>query len=138
MIRQHIYIHRYHWDVVVYYDSDHRDAPEILGELEAAGADYGTWLQAASNLRDGFPDTGLTYSNPAERISVVVLSHTSSAAEFANTWFHEVGHCAKHIAQANGLDCNGEAVNYVGGELARDMQPIAARFMCPVCARHAA
>ncbi|MBR1799538.1 MAG: hypothetical protein IJ761_06565 [Bacteroidales bacterium] len=63
----------------------------------------------------------------------MVLSHTSSKAEFANTWFHEVGHCAKHIALANGLDCNGEAVNYVGGELARAMHPIAARLMCPTC-----
>ena len=52
---------------------------------------------------------------------------------FANTWFHEVLHCAVHIARANGLDFEGEPIAYVGGELARAMQPVAARPMCPTC-----
>ncbi len=38
-----------------------------------------------------------------------------------------------HIAKANGLDPMGEPIAYVGGELARSMQPIAARLMCPTC-----
>lgn len=137
MTRQRIHVQRYGWDVEVYYDSDRHDAAEILGELKSVGVDAYTYRLAERNLMGGLPDTGLTYSNPYERVSVVVLSHASSCAEFANTWFHEVGHCAKHIAKAVGLDCEGEAVNYVGGELARDMQPVAVRFMCPTC-KHSA
>lgn len=133
MLRQHIYVHRYRWDVVVFYESVGRDASLILKELEDAGADAGTLRSAARNVRGGLPDTGLTYSNMDDRVSIIVLSHTSSKAEFANTWFHEVLHCAVHIATANRLDCQGEAIAYVGGELARDMQPIAARLMCPSC-----
>lgn len=133
MIRQLIYIPKYDWEVVVYYDSDFRDASEILGEMDEIGVDEYTYIKAKNNLRMGHKDTGLTYTNAKERISVIVLSRTSSKAEFANTWFHELIHCSMHIARENSLSPDGEAVAYVGGELARSMQPIAARLMCPTC-----
>lgn len=133
MVRQIIYVHRYNWTVIVYYDTDWRDAPFILEELDEVGADEKTYITARRNVESGLPDTGLTYSNIDERTSVMVLSHASSKAEFTNTWFHEVLHCAVHIARANNLDPDGEAIAYVGGELARSMQPIAARLMCPTC-----
>lgn len=133
MLRQRIYIHRYHWEVVVYYESDYRDASYILKELDEIGVDDENYFMAARNLDNGFLDTGLTYTNMDERVSVMVLSKTSSKAEFANTWFHELIHCANHIALANNLDPMGEPIAYVGGELARAMQPIAARLMCPNC-----
>lgn len=133
MIRQHIYVHRYHWDVIVFYDSDRYDASEILGELESIGIDNDTYSKASNNLYGGYSDTGLTCTNIYERCSVIVLSHASNKAEFANTWFHELFHCAIHIADANGLSPYGEPIAYVGGELAREMQPVAARLMCPTC-----
>lgn len=133
MVRQTLYIPKYDWDVVVFYESDYRDAPAILKDLDEIGIDEYTFIRAKANLRKGRVDTGLTFTNAKEHTSVIVLSATSSKAEFANTWFHEVFHCAVHIAQACGLDYEGEAIAYVGGELARDMQPVAARLMCPTC-----
>ena len=133
MIRQNIYVRRYNWTVIIYYETEMRDAPFILEELEDVGIDKRTYRTARRNVESGLPDTGLTYTNMDERTSVIVLSHTSSKAEFANTWFHEVLHCAIHIARANNLDPDGESIAYVGGELARSMQPIAARLMCPTC-----
>lgn len=133
MLRQHIYIPKYGWDVIVYYESDARDAAYILRELDEIGVDDENYFKAARNLDNGFLDTGLTYTNMDERVSVMVLSKTSSQAEFANTWVHEIDHCAKHIAIANDLKCTGEAPSYIAGGLAREMQPIAARLMCPTC-----
>lgn len=133
MLRQRIFIPRYGWTVIVYYDSNRHNADDILAELYEAGADDATLRKAERNLYGGLPDTGLTYSNAVERISIMVLSHSSSKAEFANTWVHEINHCGKHIAIANGLDCNSESPSYIAGELAREMQPFAARLMCPTC-----
>ena len=133
MKRQRIYIHRYDWSVIVYYNADRYDVTPIMQELVDAKVDGRSYNRALRNLAGGLPDTGLTYSNTDERISVIVLSHASSKAEFSNTWFHEVFHCAVHIAEANGIPCDGEAIAYIGGELARDMQPVAARLMCPDC-----
>ena len=133
MLRQRIYVPKYDWEVVVFYESDRHDAPAILREMDEIGVDEYTYIKANNNLRMGHKDTGLTYTNAKERVSVIVLSRTSSKAEFANTWFHELIHCSMHIARENGLSPDGEAVAYVGGELARSMQPIAARLMCPTC-----
>lgn len=133
MIRQHIYVHRYHWDVIVFYDSTRHDASVILDELDSIGIDDANYMKAARNLEGGYPDTGLTCTNVRERCSVIVLSRASSKAEFANTWFHELFHCAIHIADANDLSPYGEPVAYVGGELAREMQHVAAHLMCPTC-----
>lgn len=133
MLRQRIYVPKYDWEVVVFYESDRHDAPAILREMDEIGVDEYTYIKASNNLRMGHKDTGLTYTNAKERTSVIVLSSTSSKAEFANTWFHELIHCSMHIARENGLSPDGEAVAYVGGDLAKEMQPIAARLMCPTC-----
>lgn len=133
MLRQRIYIPKYDWVVIVFYESNYRDASHILRELDEIGVDEYTYIKANSNLRSGRKDTGLTCSNSDERTSVMVLSEASSKAEFANTWFHELFHCAIHIAKSNGLELTGEPVAYIGGGLAREMQPIAARLMCPTC-----
>lgn len=138
MIRQRIYVARYGWEVTVYYDSRSWDAGEILGELDEAGVDDETYYRAAHNLMAGVENTGLTYSDLRHGFSVIVLSHTSSKAEFASTWYHEVKHCAEHIAEAYGIPLEGEPTAYIGGELARSMQPVAARLMCPTCEREAA
>lgn len=133
MTKQRIYIPRYRWSVIVFYESTRHNVDEILQALERTGADDDTLLRAERNLVGGMPDTGLTFSNMKEGISVIVLSHTTSKAEFANTWFHEVLHCAVHIARAVGLDYEGEPIAYVGGALAKEMQPVAAELMCPTC-----
>ena len=133
MLRQRIYVPKYDWEVVVFYESDRHDAPAILREMDEIGVDEYTYIKANNNLRMGHKDTGLTYTNAKKRVSVIVLSRTSSKSEFANTWFHEVLHCSMHIARENGLSPDGEAVAYVGGELAREMQPTSARLMCPTC-----
>lgn len=133
MLRQRIYLPSYDWEVVVYYESDYRDATEILRELNDVGVDEYTYIKAKSNLSSGYKDTGLTFSNLKDSISVVVLSKTTTKAQFADTWFHEVMHCAEHIARAHDLPCSGEPIAYIGGELARSMQPVAARLMCPTC-----
>lgn len=133
MIRQEIYIRRYDWQVVVYYDSHWEDAPTVLRELDRYGVDDRTYYRAAQNLNGGLPDTGLTYTDKTRRLSVMVLSHTSSKEEFANTLVHEIIHFAEHIAEALNMDYEGEAIAYVGGELARSMHPVAARLMCPTC-----
>lgn len=133
MLRQRIYIPKYDWEVTVFYESDYRDAPYILRELDEMGVDEYSYIKANGNLRSGRKDTGLTFSNMEERKSLMVLSEASSKEEFANTWIHELIHLAMHLAKANGLDHMGEPIAYLGGEIARSMQPIAARLMCPTC-----
>ncbi len=75
-------------------------------------------------------DTGLTYTNYDERCTIMVISRTTSPEEFWNTLDHERGHAVEHIASALGLDNDGEEKQYLAGELAREMAPMAKHFIC--------
>ncbi|MBR1792111.1 MAG: hypothetical protein IJ764_00515 [Bacteroidales bacterium] len=133
MTRQSFYNSSADWEVTVYYESDRDNAGEILHSLDIAGCDDETYFLAMDNLEHGARNSGLTFSNMKTRESIIVLSKTTSRKEFANTWFHELIHCAIHIATALGLDYQGETMAYIGGDLAMAMQPAAARLMCPHC-----
>lgn len=133
MKRQGLYIPRLNWEVTIYYNSDKGDAEEILHTLDTIGCDDETFFLAQENLRNGALNSGLTYTNAKERESVIVLSQTTSKEEFANTWFHELIHCATHIARALDIDLESETLAYIGGDLAMAMQPVAAHLMCPDC-----
>lgn len=133
MIRQGLYIPSLDWEITVYYESESGDADTILHTMEYIGCDDDTYFRALQMLDEGEQNTGLTYTNMTRRESVIVLSKTTSKKEFANTWFHELIHCAVHIATALGIDYKGEDMAYIGGDLAMAMQPIAARLMCPTC-----
>lgn len=133
MITQEIYLEEYDWYCYIYYAVSKVWAEAILYDLERIGCSAADLYRAEENLADGNKNTGLTFSNPDIKESIMVLSRTTSAEEFANTFDHEKGHLAKHIAKAYGLDPFGEEVQYLSGDIARKMFPVAKRFMCECC-----
>lgn len=78
-------------------------------------------------------NTGLTYSNPRYRESVMVIALTSSPEEFQNSFDHEKGHLVKHISQAFGIDPYGEEEQYLSGDIGQLMFPVAKQFLCEHC-----
>ena len=87
--------------------------------IGCAGMDL---LRARHNLTVGDLDTGLTYSDFAGRNTVMVISLTSSPAEFLNSWLHEMQHLSRHIEQACGISPYGEEAAYLaGGNRAKDV-----------------
>lgn len=89
--------------------------------------------RAYDNLSSGNPDTGLCFSGDGE--SVLVISVTSSAEEFADSLAHEQHHLASQIGSALGWNLLGEDVCYLAGEIGRKMSAIASRYLCECC-RH--
>ena len=84
-------------------------------------------------LKSNDKNTGLTFSNFNHRYSVVVIGLTTSAAEFQNTFDHEKGHLAMHIAKALEIDLYGEEFQYLTGEIGQKMFLVARRFLCDNC-----
>lgn len=130
MIRQFIYLPGYRWKIQVYYWAGRENADEILHTLQGFGATGDTLRSAENNLRGAVIDTGLTYTNDLRRATVVVISRSSSPEEFWNTLDHEKGHAVQHISSALGMDEAGESQQYLAGEIARRMHPVAKRFIC--------
>ena len=131
MIRQDVYLERWDWYVIVYYAVDTYYMDEILEELEMIGCTYADEIE--EDLTQHPYNNGLTYSNMRRRVSIVVIGLTETPDEFQNTYDHEKGHLAMHIAEEDRMDVFGEEFQYLAGEIGKQTFPIAKRFMCEHC-----
>lgn len=135
MVKQEIYIEKYDWTIYAFYHSTHYDIDDIMECLWCVGCDSSTAKRAYKNLCEDSLDMGFCYSNYKERKSVFVVGKTSSAAEFANSWHHELSHLQAHIAEAYNLDPLGEPIAYLTGDIAMEMFPKIKTFLCDSCRR---
>lgn len=131
MIRQDVYLEKWDWYVMVYYAVDTYYMDEILEELEMIGCTYADEIE--EDLTQHPYNNGLTYSNMRRRVSLIVIGLTETPDEFQNTYDHEKGHLAMHIAEEDRMDVFGEEFQYLVGEIGKQTFPIAKRFMCEHC-----
>lgn len=130
MIEQTVLLPGYNWLLRIFYSATSDDADtilEVLGRLDCSKKVLG---KAAHNLRSGQLNTGLTYSSLKHRCSVMVIGKASSPDEYWNTIDHERGHVIRHISNALEMDPDGEEVQYLAGDIASYMAPIARLFVC--------
>lgn len=116
---------------MVFYAVDTYYMDEILDELENIGCKYTDEIE--EDLTVNPYNNGLTYSNMKARVSLVVIGLTETPDEFQNTYDHEKGHLAMHIAEADDIDVFGEEFQYLTGEIGKQMFSVARRFMCEHC-----
>lgn len=116
---------------MVYYAVDTYYMDEILEELEMIGCTYADEIE--EDLTQHPYNNGLTYSNLHRRVSLVVIGLTETPDEFQNTYDHEKGHLAMHIAEEDRMDVFGEEFQYLTGEIGKQTFPVAKRFMCEHC-----
>lgn len=131
MIRQDVYLEKWDWYVIVYYAVDTYYMDEILEELEIIGCTYADEIE--EDLTQHPYNNGLTYSNMRRRVSLIVIGLTETPDEFQNTYDHEKGHLAMHIAEEDRIDVFGEEFQYLVGEIGKQTFPVAKRFMCEHC-----
>lgn len=115
----------------MYYAVDTYYMDEILEELEIMGCTHIEEIE--EDLSQHPYNNGLTYSNTRHRESLVVIGLTETPDEFQNTYDHEKGHLAMHIAEEDRMDVFGEEFQYLTGEIGKQTFPIAKRFMCEHC-----
>lgn len=135
MIRQTIYVERYDWIVRAYIAATSYDAKEILSVLEDVGINAVQFMRAKRHIQHAALNSGVTYSSPEERISVMVVSGSSSVEEAFNTFSHELRHVTDDIAEACGIETRGEEVAYLTGDIALALAGGLLKVVCdcPVC-----
>ena len=112
MIRQRFEIPRIGWSVYVFYAVDALDTGVIERQLRAIGCN--DTERVCRGI--GEPNSGVTYTNTANRASVVVIGLTTSADEFANTY-----------------EPYGEQEQYIAGYVSQQMFSVAKSFLCEHC-----
>ena len=100
MIVQNIYLKDWDWCATIYYAVDSYYADDILDDLSAVGCTPEELEKVEAQIKGNEYNTGFTYSNFQHRCSIVVIGLTTSAEQFQNTFDHEKGHLAMHIAEA--------------------------------------
>jgi len=131
MIVQDFYLAKWDWQVRVYYFVDDYYYDYIVEDLENLGA--GDAENMIHKLASSGFNSGLTFSSPGDRSSVIVIGRTTSGSEFQSTLDHEKGHLAVHIAMFDNIDFISEEFQYLAGEIGKQMYPIAKYFLCEHC-----
>lgn len=121
MMSQEIYLEKYDWTVLVYYGTDPEKADEICAILEKIGCSDKAVGEAREHFLQSSENAGLTYSNTADRKSVVAINRTTSWNEFVNTVSHEMFHVVCHICCTLGIDLKGEEPCYLMGWLCQSV-----------------
>lgn len=119
MTAQYIKVEDY-WNVLVYYNTDFYDLPEIeesLIQLDCPEED----IDAAMNVLYKTHNTGFTYSNSKYKMSIVCISQTTSARQFVNTAVHEAKHVQSHICSYYDIDEDSEKAAYLIGFIVSEM-----------------
>lgn len=133
MIIQDIYLPKYKWSVRVYYAVNDYYSDEILEKLleyNPTVAEYNSVKELMENYEY---NTGFTFSDYRKKQSLMVIGLTTSPSEFQNTFDHEKGHLAIHIAKYYDIDPYGEEYQYLTGDIGKKLFPIARKFMCKHC-----
>ena len=133
MIIQDVYLEDWDWVVKVYYAVDTFYIDSILDDLESMGCSLKKMYDIEHAITQYPFNNGLTYSNTLYRWSLVVIGITETPEEFQNTFDHEKGHLAMHIAETDDIDVFGEAFQYLTGEIGKQLFPVAKKFMCEHC-----
>lgn len=136
MIIQELYLDNFDWYVKVYYAVDKYYSSEILHELSNIGCKGEDFTSAEDLLSRGRVNTGLTYSSFINHTSIVVIGITTSADEFQNTFDHEKGHLAMHIAKCYNIEPFSEEFQYLTGDIGIKMFKIAKHFLCEKCRKN--
>lgn len=135
MIIQELYLDNFDWYVKVYYAVDKYYSKEILNELINIGCKDEDLYSAKELLTSGKLNSGLTYSSFKHNSSIVVIGLTTSADEFQNTFDHEKGHLAMHIAKYYNIEPFSEDFQYLTGDIGIKMFKVAKHFLCDNCRR---
>lgn len=121
MIKQHFYLKKYHWEVVVLYNVTPTDVDYIKNLLSEICDDYGTIQDGVKYIKQGDLNSGFIYTNYDRKASIIVIGQASSKQEFLNTIAHEANHLQSHIATKYNLDEKGEEVSYLMGDIMQTM-----------------
>lgn len=133
MIVQHIYLEFYDWHIIVFYIHDDVVIDEIIDSLLYIRCSDEEIEEIKDSIINRIMNIGFTITSIDEKTSVIIIGPTTSASEFQDTFDHEKGHAATHIAKALDINPYSEGMQYLNGAIGKSMFSVAKYFMCDEC-----
>ena len=133
MIVQDFTIDRYGWYVKVYYVTSFYSFREIENDLYSLGYDDEKVEEIINELKEYKENEGYIFTNIHADRSLIIIGPTTSAEDFQDTFDHEKGHLAMHIAIAKDIDPFSEEFQYLNGIIGKQMFKAGKMFLCEHC-----
>lgn len=130
MIKAKVYLKEYDWTIYAHFAVTRNNADEIFDKLIQYGSRYNEALDVYTMIENNKPNCGITYSNHILKTTILVISKSTSAKEFVDTFVHELSHIQKHIIKTYHLDDNSEQVCYMVGDIAKRLYTKCSRLFC--------
>lgn len=128
-----LYIESCNWHVRVFIASTCYYTDEICRSLSLIKCPPHILSLARENMEQCKQNTGLTYSNPQMRKSVLVIALASSPAQFLNSLSHELRHLTDHILKEMGYEIGGEPIAYLTGDITGALWKDIHNYICCKC-----
>jgi len=135
MTIQDIHLDNWNWNVRVYYHANKCYKNIILDDLRTLGINSKDIDKITYQLLYGGVNWGLTYTNIENNYSIVLIGTTTNANQFQNTFDHEKGHLATHIAEVYNIDFYSETYQYLIGDIGLKLFKVAKQYLCDDCRR---
>jgi hypothetical protein len=133
MIRQDIYVKQWDWTIHAFFAVTDYWVDDIMDLLWQVGCDGYTAEQAYHNLAESKMNSGLCFSSYRNRETVMVIAKTTSAAQFFNSFLHEMCHLQSHVCDVYHLNPKGEDIAYFTGDVAMQLYPKIEHLLCDCC-----
>lgn len=133
MIVQDFTIDKYGWYVKVYYATSFYPFKEIENDLYSLGYDDVKVEETIEELKEYKENEGYIFTNIHADRSLIIIGPTTSAEDFQDTFDHEKGHLAMHIAIAKDIDPFSEEFQYLNGVIGKQMFRAGKMFLCEHC-----
>lgn len=130
MIKQHIYIKEYDWNVIVLYNVNKECLNDIFNILINICDNKNHLKSAINHLLDDKINTAFIYSNLYTKKSLISIGQVSSTEEFIDSIVHEANHLQSHIATRFNLNEKGEEVCYIIGNIVKQMYNVFKKIIC--------
>jgi len=105
------------WGILINYDFDEKDYDEISAALYSFGMNRRNISKCLNILSS--PNSGMTISNSALKMTSIYIGRSTSASEFWNTLNHELFHATVAIIDYYGEPYDEEPAAYLHGEIMR-------------------
>ena len=133
MIKQEFIIDKYFWKVYVYYDVNDSNIEEIMYKLHKIHLPKSYITSAYTILEENKVNYGFTFTNNKDKTSIIVITKTSNASQFLNSFSHEIFHLVNHIARHYNISFDSEEVCYLSGTIAQKMFQKCHHLLCDEC-----
>lgn len=133
MMEHVIYLDDYDWLIKVFYLTSDYNITKILSELDSIDCEPTAFYKAAEMLENEEVDAGFTYTDVKLHVTFVIISKSTSCAEFLSTFVHEIGHIGSHLGEFYNINPYSETAQYLQGNITRKLYSSAKHFLCENC-----